>query len=152
MYAIDEATKEFLEGGMAVQVGTANHAGVPQVANAWGPRINPDGSISLFLDSASAASTMANLASNGRIAVIFADPITYRSIQFKGKWLSAAAPTDLERAWVQRHRELFTSATVLVGDNPEAMRNRWWQEVTRIDFEVQTAYDQTPGPNAGMPL
>lgn len=152
MYAIDEATKEFLEGGMAVQVGTANAAGRPQIANAWGPRINEDGTISLFLDSAGAASTLANLASNGRIAVIFADPITYRSIQFKGKWLSAAAPTEMETAWVQRHRELFTSATVLVGDNPEAMRNRWWQEVTRIDFQVESAFDQTPGPNAGLPL
>ena len=102
--------------------------------------------------SVAAGQTLANLAVNGKIAVITADPVSYRSIQFKGKWLSSSQPTDDEREWVKRHRELFTTAMALVGDDPEAIRNRWLDEVTRVDFEVEAAFDQTPGPNAGQPL
>jgi adenylate cyclase len=27
----------------------------------------------------------------------------------------------------------------------------WGAEVTRVDFDVEAAFDQTPGPNAGLP-
>lgn len=152
MYQLSDDVLDYLEGGVAVQVGTVDAAGRPQVANAWGPKPNPGGTMTLYLDTAAAGQTLANLAMNGRIAVITADPVTYRSIQFKGRWLSAAQPSDEERAWVQRHRDLFTTAASLVGDNPEAMRNRWLPDTTRIDFAIETAFDQTPGPHAGMPL
>lgn len=152
MVTLADDVVEYLGGGVAVQVGTASTAGKPQVANAWGPRLNPDGTMSVFLDTAAAGQTLANLATNGKIAVITADPISYRSLQFKGRWIAAAQPTDDERAWVQRHRELFTTATTLVGDNPESMRNRWLPDTTRIDFSIDAVFDQTPGPNAGLPL
>lgn len=152
MYELNDDVLEYLRGGIAVQVATATPTGRPQATNAWGPRWNGDGTITLFLDTAAAGQTLANLAVNGKIAVITADPVSYRSIQFKGKWLSASQPTDEEREWVKRHRELFTTAMALVGDDPEAIRNRWLDEVTRVDFEVEAAFDQTPGPNAGLPL
>ncbi|MEO8540901.1 MAG: pyridoxamine 5'-phosphate oxidase family protein [bacterium] len=152
MYEFDDDMREFLSGAIALQIGTASNAGKPQVANAWGPRINPDGTLSVFLDTAASGTALTNLTLNGRIALITADPISYRSFQFKGRWLSASQPTPEERAWVQRHRELFTTAMALVGDNPESMRNRWLEETTRIDFTVEHAFDQTPGPNAGAEL
>ncbi|MCC6959055.1 MAG: pyridoxamine 5'-phosphate oxidase family protein [Dehalococcoidia bacterium] len=152
MYHFSDNVLEYLRSGIAVQTATVSPGGRPQAANAWGPRCNENGTMTLFLDTAAAGQTLANLAVNGKIAVITADPVSYRSIQFKGKWLSASQPTDEEREWVKRHRELFTTAMALVGDDPEAIRNRWLDEVTRVDFEVEAAFDQTPGPNAGLPL
>lgn len=153
MYEFDPATKGFLEnGGLAAQVGSADPNGRPQIAAAWGPRENGDGTMTVFLDTARAARTLANLAMNRNIALIVADPISYRSVQFKGEWLSTAAPTEEEQAWVQRHREGFASNLALVGDSPGAIRNMWMDEITRIDFTVRAAFDQTPGPQAGQPL
>jgi hypothetical protein len=153
MYQFDPDTTAFLDGaGLAAQVGSADPAGRPQVAVAWGPRENGDGTISVFLDTARAGRTLANLAMNRNIALIVADPISYRSIQFKGEWLTTAVPTEDERAWVQRHREVFASNLALVGDSPGAIRNMWMDEITRIDFTVRAAFDQTPGPRAGQPL
>jgi hypothetical protein len=152
MYCLDEDSLEYLGSGIAVQIGTASDAGKPQIANAWGPRLNPDGTMSVFVDTAAAGQTLANLAMNGKIAVITAHPISYRSMQFKGRWISAAQPSDEDPALVQRHRELFTSAVTLVGDNPESMRNRWLPETTRIDFAIEAVFDQTPGPAAGTEL
>jgi hypothetical protein len=152
VFQIDEALTAFLHSGIAAQVGSADAHGRPQVVIAWGPRLNDDQSLSVFVDTARAGKTLANLATNRNVALICADPISYRSVQFKGHWLSASAPNEVERAWVQRHRELFASALALVGDNPEAIRNMWMQDTTRIDFTVDEAYDQTPGPLAGRPL
>jgi predicted pyridoxine 5'-phosphate oxidase superfamily flavin-nucleotide-binding protein len=152
MYRIDDSLKEFLESQVAAQAGTADTSGRPSIVNAWGPRVNPDGTVSVFFDTRRAGQPLANLATNPRIADVFGDQISYRSVQLKGRWLATAAATDAEYAWVQRHRELFASATVLVGDSPDSVRNTWGEEVTRVDFAPESAFDQTPGPNAGVPL
>lgn len=153
MFAFDQATIEFLQSpGLAAQVGSADSAGRPQMAPAWGPRTNADGTMSVFLDTARAGKTLANFALNRHLAVILADPISYRSIQVKGEWLGASRPSDSDIEAVQRHREAFASNLALVGDNPEAIRNLWMEDVTRIDFSVTAAFDQTPGPSAGAPL
>lgn len=152
MYRIDAALKEFLESGVAIQVGTASDAGRPHAVNAWGARVNPDGSMSIFIEAKRASRPLANLATNPKVAVIFGDPITYRSVQLKGRWRSTAHPSADDRNWVSRHRDLFASTTSLVGDNPNSIRNLWTDDVTRVDFEVEQAFDQTPGPEAGRPL
>jgi hypothetical protein len=152
MFQIDAALKEFLESRVAVQVASANRAGRPHSSSAWGPRVNTDGSVTLFFDSPRAGSHFANFAQNPRLAAVFGDPISYRSVQLKGRWISTSEPSEEERKWVNRHRQLFASAAVLVGDPPDSVRNMWMDEVTRIDFLVEAAFDQTPGPNAGMPL
>jgi len=152
MYQIDAALKEFLESGVAVQVGTASAEGKPHAVNGWGPRINAGGTVSVFIEAKRASRPLANLATNPKVAVIFGDPITYRSIQLKGRWRSTALPSEEDQQWVTRHRNLFHSTTALVGDNPNSIRNLWMDDVMRIDFEVEQAFDQTPGPEAGRPL
>ncbi len=152
MFRIDTALKDFLESGIAAQAGTADLKGRPFSTSAWGPRVNDDGSVTVFLDAERSIRPLANLAENPKIAVIFGDPISYRSVQLKGRWIATSAPTSEERDWVRRHRERYASVTVLVGDRAEAMRNAWMEEVIRIDFAVDAAFDQTPGPNAGLPL
>jgi general stress protein 26 len=152
MYQIAPALKEFLESGVAIQVGTAGADGKPHAVTGWGARINEDGTVSIFIEAKRASRPLANLATNPKVAVIFGDPISYRSIQLKGQWRSTAPPSEEDQAWVVRHRDLFASSTALVGDNPNSIRNLWMDEVMRIDFDVQQAFDQTPGPEAGRPL
>jgi len=152
MFVINEELKEFLEKGLVSQLGTASAAGRPSAVNAWGPRVNADASMTIFIDTIRAARPLANLAANPKVAVIFADPVSYRSIQVKGRWRSCSMPTAEEEAWVARHRELVVASLALVGDDPDTKTNVAWDELTRIDFEVEAAFDQTPGPLAGQPL
>ena len=81
-----------------------------------------------------------------------ADPISYRSVQLKGVFVETGEPTEVDRAWVQRHREMFLIATTLVGDSPTAMRNRWLDDIVRVTYRPERAFDQTPGKHAGIPL
>lgn len=152
MFVIDSDLEAFLLGGVACQVATADLEGRPQAGFAWGPRVNADRTLTVFLETKRAARRLANLALNPKMAVIFADPITYRSVQLKGAWLSTSGATEEDHAWVKRHRELFASNVVLVGEGPEAIRNTYMSDIIRIDMRVDAAFDQTPGPEAGKPL
>ncbi|MEZ4502294.1 MAG: hypothetical protein R3C39_06690 [Dehalococcoidia bacterium] len=153
MYRIDDRLKEFCESALATVVGTTDAAGKPAIIYGSGLRIRDDrSSADVFVDSLRADQTLANLGSSGRIAVTFANPVSYRSAQLKGHFLEAAPATVEEMAWVRASRDAFLVAATLVGESPQALRSRWQDDVIRLAFVVEQAFDQTPGPGAGTPL
>jgi len=154
MFTIDDELMEFLQSGVAVVVGTADDRGRPQLTYGWGPRVQKDRtSVSLFVDTARAVATLENLQANGRIAVTFASPISYRSVQLKGRFLGICDASPADREWVQQHRDAFMTAAALVGDPMHGTsRNRWMEDFFRVDFTVEQAFNQTPGPSAGDAL
>jgi pyridoxamine 5'-phosphate oxidase-like protein len=152
-FRIDGDLKEFVESGVAVLVSTGDEQRRPHLAYAWGPRVRSDGStIDVFLDTARSGQTLANARANGKMAMTVADPVSYRSVQLKGAFGDTGEATAEDAAWVQRHREAFVVSTSLVGDPPEAIRGLWMDDVVRVSFSVERAFDQTPGPGAGKPL
>ena len=152
-FTIDSDLKQIVESGVAVLVGTGDAQHRPHVTYGWGPRVREDGStIDVFLDEPRAAQTLANARANRRVAMTIADPISVRSVQFKGAFIDDGAATDEDIAWVQRHREAFVVSTSLIGDPPQIIRRMWMDEVVRVSFRVEAAFDQSPGPNAGRPL
>jgi hypothetical protein len=153
MYVIDDALKELLDIGVAATVATADTDGRPHMVAAWGPLIHDDRStVSVFLEQARADATLENLQANGKIALTVADPVSYRSVQLKGIYLGRGEADEDDQRWVQARREAFMVATALVGEPPATARNRWMDPVLRVDFRVERAFDQTPGPDAGKPL
>ena len=153
MYEIDDSLKEFIESGVATLVATGDSSGRPHVAYAWAPRVaENDGHMEVFIDTARADRTIANLRANGLIAVTMAHPVSYRSVQLKGNFGDVGEPSVEDQAYVQQRREDFLTCTSLVGDPPESIRNLWLEDVVRIAFTVDQAFDQTPGPDAGKPL
>jgi hypothetical protein len=152
MYRIDDDLKEFIESGVATIVGTGDADGRPHMTMGWGPRVTADGSVDVFLDKERAAQTLADLEWNGRIAVTVVHPVTVRSVQLKGRYCESGEPDATDREWVERHREAFSVSTALVGDPPGVIKNLWLEETVRVVFEVDGAFDQTPGPEAGKPL
>ena len=153
MYSVDDELKDFLESGVACVVGTANDAGRPHVTNGWGFRVcKTRDSASVFLDTLRSETALKDLEETGLIALTVASPVSYRSVQLKGRWTAIAEAGADDLAWVQKHRDAFASEAALVGDPPEAVRNSWMTEVFRVDFTIERAYDQTPGPRAGQPL
>lgn len=153
MYRIDDSLKEFIESGVATLVGTGDASGRPQIAYGWGPRVRAGGeAVDVFLDAARADRTLANLRDNGRIAMTVAHPVFYRSVQLKGTFDDSGEPDEADKDWVARRREDFLVSTSIIGDPPETIRNLWLEDIVRVGFTVEQAFDQTPGPNAGKPL
>lgn len=153
MYSIGDELKEFLESGVATIVGTGDANGRPHMAYGWAPRVaGREGVVEVFLDRERADQTLADLRANGRIAMTVAHPVTYRSVQLKGRFRESGEPNDADKEWVHRGREGFSVSTALVGDPPGVIKNMWLEETVRVAFEVDGAFDQTPGPEAGKPL
>ena len=153
MFRIDDDLKEFIESGVATIVGTGNAAGRPSIAFAWGPRVTVHRDIvEFFVDTSRADTMLANLRDNGQIAVTMADPVSYRSVQFKGRFIEAVETREEDKPWVQQQREAFVTTTSLIGDPPGIIQKMWMDETTRVSFRVERAFDQTPGPEAGRPL
>lgn len=156
MFSIDDELKEFCESGVAVIIGWVDTTGHPRVSYAWGPRVHPDSrGVSVYVERDRCTSLVTLLRqreARPHIAVTFTEPVSARSIQMKGPLLDTGEPTDAERAWVSRQRDAMTVSTSLIGDPPHIIRNLWMDDVVRVDFEVERAFDQTPGPNAGRPL
>jgi general stress protein 26 len=151
---VDDELKEFLESGVAGMVGTVNAAGRPQTTYAWGTRVHPDGHmVDFFIASDLADGVVANLRKSAKLAMTVVDPVSYRSIQLKGTFLSVANTTEEDKAWIARHRQAFEVTTMLVGDPPDVITNFIPAgPMTRFTFEALMGFDQTPGPGAGRPL
>jgi hypothetical protein len=153
VFHIDEPLAQFVQSGLAAIVGTASDDGRPHIAYGWAPRISENGSgLDIFLDAARATQTLNDLESNGRIALTVADPVSYRSIQFKGRSNGWSAPSGGDAVWVAAYREAFLVNTSLVGDPVAIIRNMWLDEFVRVGTIIERAFDQTPGPAAGQAL
>jgi hypothetical protein len=151
--AIAPELKELAESSAAATVGVNHPAHGPRLTAGWGFRLHPEsGRAEVFVDVRSSGEVVEALRDDGRIAVVLADPVSYRSLQFKGRVLEIGEPSPLDRAWVGRTRELYTAGLALIGEAPAVSRNRWTEEVTRVAFTVTDVFDQTPGANAGRRL
>jgi Pyridoxamine 5'-phosphate oxidase len=151
--------KAFLEGGVAVVIGTRDAQGVPDITRGWGPQVGADRrEVTLCVAFDVARHMLDNLDDNGRIAVTFALASDYRSVQLKGSCLAVASPDDGDIAAVERHREIFGREVEKIG-LPRAVSDRLWRAelagspvLVRIRFRAEHLFDQTPGLDAGAPL
>ena len=156
---IDDELKAYLESGPSVVVGTRDLGLVPEITRAWGPRVSEDRrSVSVCVPLATSAKTLDNLASNGRIALSCALPTNVKSVQLKGTCIATTEPDGADLAAVEEHRNKFAARNERIGVPPHLVEILWRRELetspvlVKIRFVPEQTFDQTPGPDAGLPL
>jgi hypothetical protein len=89
------------------------------------------------------------------IAVVFSEPSTHRTIQLKGADAAleplAAGDAELAARWTDD----FVAGLAALGYSGPMVRSFLWCDPARlvaVSFTPQAAFQQTPGPQAGMPL
>jgi hypothetical protein len=144
---------EFFESGVSILVGTRDAALRPACARGAGARARAaDCVVTVYLPQAASAQTVANVLSNGRIAVTFSRPLTHYSIQLKGTCSGPRESSEEDRAVQQRYRAAYAEQLHAVGlPRATAARLAWWPSVA-LDIVVEDLFVQTPGPNAGRRL
>ena len=154
MYVIDDELKEFVESGVATIIGTVDRAGRPHIVFGWGARVGEDRtSVTVFVEEARASRPFSNLAETATVAMTVTSPVSYRSVQFKGALLATGSAEAADEPWVQKQRDAFQVETMLVGDSPQSMKNMAMSgPLVWLRFKTERAFDQTPGPEAGLPL
>lgn len=144
---------EFLESTVSILVGSRDDFLFPESVRAMGARVEPGGKeLTVFLPEATNASTLANLRSNGRIAVCFSRPADHQSVQLKGSVREIAPAPDSDRERIERYRAGLAKALGEYGMPPRiSYRVAYWPSQA-VRVEIESMFVQTPGPGAGDPL
>ena len=150
---IDGGLKTHIESVGTILVGTRDADLRPEITRGWGAHIHPDcHTIDLCVSLAAGAKTLANLRDHEEVAVTFHHMNTYKTAQLKGRFLESGGltPEDWER--VQHHRNAFLAQAKLNGVPLDIAARLFTDDLVRIRFSVQQAFEQTPGPGAGGKL
>ena len=153
---LDADHAAFIQSGVSIVVASRDGANVPRVARALGCRVSEDRRrVTVYLAAFQAAPLLAAVRAEGAIAVAFNLPSTHRAFQLKG---TDAAVVPLDRADVeraQRYVEAFSADIGLLGYVAAYGRALLWfdpAELTGVAFAPAAAFEQTPGPRAGVRL
>jgi len=157
--ALTSELAAYVVSGVSIVVGTRDAQLAPEITRAWGPRVSRDRrSLSLCVALAGNGRTLDNLRNNGRLAVTFALPTNYRSIQLWGHCLGTGEPNRDDLAALAEHRDSFARMNETMGVPRAVIETFWKQELRessvmiKIRFRAEQIFDQTPGPRAGSPL
>jgi predicted pyridoxine 5'-phosphate oxidase superfamily flavin-nucleotide-binding protein len=150
----DESVIEFLHSGCAVLVGTVDSEGTPHACRAWGLTVVDATNERLrLLADADDRVTMANLTPGAMVAITVAGVATFRSMQMKGCVVGTDTLTDADLAKQAQYTDDFVHDISLIDRVPEALLRRWSdRRVVPFLVDIDSSFDQTPGPSAGCAL
>jgi hypothetical protein len=147
---LDPALAAFLEGDSSQYLGTVGAGLVPSAGRVWG--ITVDGRAGRIRALVGADhESVANLTKGSRVALCVSDVATLRSVQLKGSVVAVEAPIRDDMTVHDSYRIRFSDAVARVGA-VTPMDAVWPVEVLAVTIAIDSVFDQTPGPNAGVQL
>jgi len=153
---LDEDHAAFIQGGVSVIVATRNAELVADAVRGCGCRVSKDRrSVTVLMDPGRTGSVIADIESNGMIAVVFSQPSTHRTIQLKGTDARVVRISPGDRALAARHLAAWVADLCSVGYQPEFARTLHGdapRAMVAVAFTPTSAFQQTPGPGAGERL
>jgi hypothetical protein len=146
----------FIQQGVSVIIGGRDRDNAPTLVRGIGCRVDADRSrVTVFLPASQCPELLADVRENGRIAVVFCQPSTHRTIQLKGADATVVPlePGDPERIAAQA--AALGADITGVGYRQEFVRTLLAyapEDVVAVAFTPAAAFRQTPGPDAGEPI
>jgi hypothetical protein len=142
--------------GVSVIVSSCGHDLTPSLMRAVGSQISPQGDrITVFLNRQQSTQLLRDVASTGRVAVVFSEPHSHRTVQLKSREARLREVTPDDVPALQRYLRAMQGELGRIGLAPDfaaAMLAHRFDDLSAIEFTPAQAFDQTPGPNAGQPL
>jgi len=147
----DEAVTSHLHSGCALLVGTIGADGQPWASRGWGLTvIDADAGRLRLLVEADDPETVARLRAGGRVAITATSVINFKSIQVKGRGVAIVELTeDDQRRRDQYVHDLVHDIHSVEGYAKDVLESWARRRVVPCIVEVDTSFDQTPGPSAG---
>lgn len=140
---------------VSIIVGTCDAARRPHVMRATGCRLSADRlRLLVLMPALSGADVLADLRANGRIAVVFSEPTTHRTLQVKGDDAVVGDLAPDEQALSAPYRTRFADEIAQLGFAPRVAATLLGRDepLAAIRFTIAEAFEQTPGPAAGERL
>ena len=142
--------------GVSVIVSSCGHDLTPSLMRAVGSQISPQGDrITVFLNRQQSTQLLRDVASTGRVAVVFSEPHSHRTVQLKSREARLREVTPDDVPALQRYLRAMQGELGRIGLAPDfaaAMLAHRLEDLSAVTFAPEQAFDQTPGPRAGQPL
>lgn len=138
------------DGGMSVFVGTVDGEGKPVCCRGIAVDSQDEfRTMTVYVPVDTSQETIANVATTRRIAIGVTQPIEHSALQFKGTTKSVRLARAEEAEFVRSRMSDFAEVLAVIGvPRHTTMRMTHWPAFA-IEINVETIFDQTPGPNAG---
>jgi hypothetical protein len=153
---LDPEVAAFIQGGVSVVIAARNAELVPDVVRGCGCRVSRDrGRVTVLVESGRAEVLLADIRATRKVAVVFSQPSTHRTIQLKGDDAAVVPFTAADRPIAERHLLAWVAELVSAGfdaDFAATIHGRAERNVAAIRFTPTSAFEQTPGPAAGQRL
>lgn len=144
---------ELIASGVDIHVGTRDADHEPASMLAMGAKVHADGcAVTVYLPEATCAATLANLKSNGHIAICLTRPRDHQSVQLKGSVTRIRASESADKEFQAVHRAALVEQFAGVGIPRSATRRLVWWPSVAVEVAVNAVFLQTPGPRAGEPF
>jgi len=142
---------------VSIIVGSRDARHRPHVMRAVGCRLAEDlRRVTVFMSPSSSAQVLDDVRHNGQIAVVFSEPSSNRTVQFKGVDAVVEPIGPGDEAAVDRYLHNFVDEIGQLGFPPDVahtiLRRGGTDDLVAVHFTPSTGFEQTPGPTAGQAL
>ena len=128
----------------------------PSVMRAMGSAVDADGlTVTVYLSRSQSRELLQDIASTGRLAVVFTQPHSHRAVQLKSGNARIRSADASDAPALARYVASMEEELALIGFGAHYTRTLFSQpleDMVAVSFEPDEAFDQTPGPKAGAPL
>ncbi|BDU78532.1 hypothetical protein [Mesoterricola sediminis] len=153
---IDPPTAERLSGGISIGLASRSAANEPSLARALGCLVSADRRrITLFVLASQARALVKDIQAHGTLAVVFSQPSTHQSWQFKGVDAQVTGPRPGDARRVEAYQRRFVEEVRPLGFPEELVRTLLAfrpEDLLRLTVTPTSGFLQTPGKDAGAPL
>lgn len=140
--------------GVSVNVGSRDAALRPSVMRAMASDVSGDGrTITVYLARRQSEQLLLDIGTTGRIAVMFSEPSTNRTVQVKASRAETRNAVASDEAVLQRYLQSMEVEIERVGYRREltrAMLACRLDDLVAVSFTPEQVFEQTPGPRAGQ--
>nr|WP_314629327.1 hypothetical protein [uncultured Noviherbaspirillum sp.] len=153
---VDAAQAAFMQGGVSISAASCGARPFPSVCRVLACSVSEDRCrLTVVVARSCAQELLDDVGHSGRIAVVFSQPSTHRTIQVKGDHARPGMPDASLVEAVRIHSDAFVDEVAPLGFAAPLVRSLLAfpdGDMVAITFIPNAAYDQSPGPRAGAPL
>lgn len=153
---LDPALAEFITSRISVQIAACDGRGPATLVRGLGCRVSDDlRTVTVLMPRSQALPVLAAIEANGRVAAVFSEPETHRTVQLKGVDARVEAATAEDEAGLLPYAAAM-AARLAPFRVPEIYARTLFSgsadDLVAVSFTPSQGFGQTPGPRAGMPL
>ncbi|MCA0215515.1 MAG: hypothetical protein LCH79_20375 [Proteobacteria bacterium] len=147
---------EMMSRGVSTIVGSHDLAHRPSIMRAVGCHVAEGGRlVTVYLARSQSRQLLQDVAATGEVAVVFSEPATHRTVQLKAHQAQIRAANEADAPVLARYLQSMEHELQRIGLPPamtRAMLAHRLDDLVAVSFTPAQAFDQTPGPQAGVLL